>query len=502
MNRIIALALALVLLLTGCSWNEPAYVVPGDLTDNSGATEDGAAEDTQRALALTYYPNRSLNPYHCTDYTNRLLFSLIYQGLFAVDRDYNVSPVLCSSYTVSMDMQTWTFHLAAATFSDGTAVTPEDVRASLQSSMGSAWYGNRLQHVQSISIVGDAVVLQLDTPCENLPILLDIPIVKAAQVGDTHPIGTGPYRLDGAQLKRQAAWWCSAQLSISAQTIPLVEATGADQIRDNLESFDIGLVCADPGDQDYADFRRDYELWNCENGLFMYLMVSEKSELFKNDSIRTALTHVIDRDTLISDHYHGLARSATLPASPQSPYYSSKLAANFGYDPEKFSQAVAAAQAQGSEITLMVCSADLNRTKVARDIADALRSSGLAVTLKTVSSAELVSELRWGTYDLFLGQTRLSANMDLSAFFDQNGALNYGGLADVTTYGMCLKALANDGNYYSLHKMVMEAGWLCPVMFQSYAIYGSRGVAPGLTPARDNIFYYDLGITMDEIKAQ
>jgi hypothetical protein len=43
---------------------------------------------------------------------------------------------------------------------------------------------------------------------------------------------------------------------------------------------------------------------------------------------------------------------------------------------------------------------------------------------------------------------------------------------------------------------------LCPILFRSYAIYVQRGLLDDLTPARDNIFYYDLGLTLESAKLQ
>ena len=47
--------------------------------------------------------------------------------------------------------------------------------------------------------------------------------------------------------------------------------------------------------------------------------------------------------------------------------------------------------------------------------------------------------------------------------------------------------------------MVAEDGRLCPVLFQTYNVHATRGVLTGLTPSRDNVFYYSLGKTMDQI---
>ena len=50
------------------------------------------------------------------------------------------------------------------------------------------------------------------------------------------------------------------------------------------------------------------------------------SELFADPAVRSALSYAVDRDTIAEKYYRGFARSAVLPMSPQSPYYSQKLA--------------------------------------------------------------------------------------------------------------------------------------------------------------------------------
>ena len=497
MKNLLAILLVF-LLLSGCTQQSLGTLLPEDTSP--GAQQEPTTPDGERIYSLAYYPNRSLNPYQSSDYTNRVLFSLIYQGLFAVNSKYTPRPILCDTYNVSADMRTWTFNIANASFSDGTPVTAADVAASLTAANGSTWYSNRLQHVKSISALGNSVVLQLDTPYENLPLLLDIPIVKAAEVAAHSPLGSGPYRLDGDQLRRQAGWWCNAELPVNLPAISLVAAVDEAHIRNDFESGSVGLVCANPGDKDYVDFRNDCELWDCENGLFLYMTTNKKSKIFSNDSIRKALTHAIDRDTLVNTYYRGLARSATLPASPQFPYYNEKLADNYGYDPQKFADAVAGAQLENRAITILVSTSDYYKRYVADAIAAALTQGGLTVTVKQVAANNLDETLRWSTWDLFVGQTRLSANMDLSAFFIKNGPLNYGNLTDDALYAMCKDALANTGNYYDLHRLVMESGRLCPILFQSYAVYGKRGIAPKLAPARDALFYYDLGRTLADAR--
>ena len=496
MKRLLALIAALCL-LTGCG--APGEYIPtgGGLFDGDG-TPPETVPDTIAEVSFVCNANSSFHPYYATDRNNRSLLPLIYQGLFAVDEGYNAHPILCKTYQVSSDMRTYTFSLENATFSDGQIVTAQDVVASLRAAQKEGFYAGRFSHVKSFSAVDSSTLtIKRDTPFENLPLLLDVPIIKASEISAAIPLGTGPYVLEkssnGNYLRRQAAWWCSSvNLPLYDSMITLYHGESTAHIWDLFRLSDLSMVCTDS----FVDFRGDYELWESENGLFLYLSCNTKSKVFSNKSIRSALTHAIDRDALTKDFFHGFAHSATLPASPASPYYSTTLAARFGYDPEKFAQAVSDAQLSDNSIVLLVNSKDLTRASIARKIAKMLTAGGLTVTIPEVSGEDYENRLKWGEFDLWLGQTKLSPNMDLSAFFDEEGSLNYGNLSNVAANTLNLEALANSGNYQSLHKLVMEDGRLCPILFQSYAVYGKRDHFSGLSPARDNIFFYSLGKTL------
>ena len=510
MKKIISILLIGLLLagmLGGCNAEDAPYTPTGaGLTwdeDYTGPVNRPEQEESAQSLKLTYYPDRSMNPYTCTDFTNRALFALLYQSLFSVDRNYNVEPQLCKNYKVSEDMKTYTFYIDKATISDGATLTAADVVASLLAAKESAYYGGRFTHITGITPAQDGgIVVTVDTPMENLPLILDIPIVKQTQLQDNAPLGTGPYYLDAGtnnpMLRKNANWWCKTELVVTAPAITLTPAKSISGIRDAFEFDGLSLVCADPGSDRYADYRCDYELWDCETGIFLYLSCNMASEVFSVPEVRSALTFAIDRETLAASYYRGFARSTSLPISPQSPYYSDNLASKYAYDGgEKFTQAVTDARKTKAEIILLVNKDDSLRLRVARDIKTMLEACGLKVTLSEKSTSGCQSALKKKEYDLYLGQTKLSPNMDLSAFFASKGGLNYGGISDVALNNLCAQALANHGNYYSLHKSVMDDGRLCPILFRSYAVYATRGLLTGLTPARDSVFYYSLGRTME-----
>ncbi len=511
MKKLICLLLA-AFLLTGCTqFSSQPYTPTGDalLTDDLPAPTkpvDTAVQD----ISLVYYSDKTMNPYECTDYTNRALFSLLYQGLFSFDRNYQVQPVLCKQYTVSRDMRTYVFYPERATFSDGQLLTAEDVAASLQQAKFSTYYGGRFTHISSVSVTEDGgVQVRTSTPMENLPLLLDIPIVKAAQVAEDRPLGTGPYMLDESgmhPLLRRTNWWSSAAAPITSPAITLYEAKTSNQalsqIADYFKFDGLDLVCVNPCSDPYADYMCDYELWSMENGNFLYLACSIDSKVMNNTGLRKALTYAIDREKLATTYYRGFAQAATLPASPRFPYYNQALAKNYGYDPEKFAQLVEQSGMTGYNVTILVNSSDSLRTQVAQAIGEMLEAGGLKVTISKKSGSSYNAAVQNRSYDLYLGQTRLSPNMDLSPFFYTYGALSYGGVNNVTAYALSKEALANYGNYYTLHATVMDEGLLCPILFQSYGVFATRGKASFLSPARDNIFYYSSGKTIADALIQ
>lgn len=520
MKRFVCLLLALGLMLpvfSGCSKkiDNSGYVATGDaiLMEGQNPEDIMPEEEDHQELTLAYYPKRSLNPLFGSDYTNRVLMSLIYQGLFAVDNQKNVTPILCSSYRVSSNNKTWTFYLDAnATFSDGSRVTVQDVIATYEKARENDYYMNRFYHFISIEASDDGgIVFYLDTPYQNLPLLLDIPIVKAADVEAEHPRGTGPYVFvegaGGASLQRLSNWWCGdLKIPATDEYISLVEVSSPAEVRDEFQFGDVSVVCTNPMSDSFAEYRCDYELWEIESGYFMYIGCNIfYSDFFEDGTLRTFLTYAIDRATLAEDAYNGLVDIVTLPCSPKENYYSTTLASKYAYDSMKFLEKLGSyripqkEKGGDQELRLLVNSADSARVRIARSIAGTLTDLGLTCTTMEYSGSAYEAALKNLNYDIYLGMTRLSANMDLTEFFRPWGEMSWGSLANETLYDMVKNALQDSGNYYNLYKKLAEDGRIVPVMFGYYAVYAQRGLMPDLSPSRDNVFYYSLGKTMEGI---
>ena len=507
----IALLLALVLLLTACA-SERAYVPTGNaLADvtrpaakptEPGVTAPGGLDSAEAGFTLAFFPEEGFNPYTCLNINNRMIFPLLYQSLFVTDSSYRVEPQLCKSFTVTEDLMTYVFTLEQATFPDGTEINALDVVESLKMARDSDYYEGRFTYIENISEEeGNRVRITTDVPMENLPLLLDIPIVKYGQAGANMPQGTGPYVLEnteeGLVLRRRDDWWTDAQIPLNVSELGLMESESPTQIRDEFEFGDVGVSTADPGSASYAAYRCDYELWDAESGVFLYLGCNINSRIFSQAQVRVALSYAIDRQAILAGCYNGFGTVATLPASAKSPFYDQALARQVSYDPERFRQALTEADLMGSTVRLLVNKGDSVRLQAARKVAGMLTDCGLNVELLEYTYVDYRAVLRDGTFDLYLGQTKLSPNMDLTAFFQEEGALSWGGMANEACLDMCREALENSGNYYNLHQMVLRNGQLIPVLFRSYAVYADRGVGTGMEPSRDNVFYYSMGKTLE-----
>ena len=455
-----------------------------------------AAEDAQSAFGLGYQMQFGLHPYACTSLNNRAILSFLYESLFVVDGSFRAQGVLAESWSVSDDGMTTTITLRSGVkFHNGRTLRAQDAAYSLQSAAGSAYYGDRLRNVTSIT-ASDTRTLVLTTlvSYECLPLLLDIPIIPENTADSAVPPGTGPYEYtSAARLSRFSDWWKDTALT-DAPYITLHAAETSVDVRDQFEYANVNLVLTDPNSTAYASFHNDYELWTANTTVMQYIGYNITNKVFSNYGLRSSITYAIDRDHLATDIMGGFAQPAVLPASPQAPFYDGKLANTYGYNLTKFSQQLESASVEDMDNdgtldlyvpslgyavsvagTMIVCSSSYQRVEAATEVVNALNALGFKITLKTLELSEFRQALQTGNFDLYYGEIRLSNNFDLTPFFSASGSMCYGGLDDSVMLNLCTQALANNGNSYNLYKRLCERGYITPVLFKNLAVYTTRG---------------------------
>lgn len=489
MKRLLAICLALTL-LCGCN----ADLAQTEATE--APTETVAEIQADESFGLSYLPEYGLNPFTCTATVNRALFSLLYESLFVVSNQFRAEPLLCESFRVSEDSMAYSFTLVdGACFSDGTKMTAEDVVQSIQAARASDLYAARLSHITDLRVERDgSVTVTLDTPYENFCRMLDVPILKASSLKSSFPVGSGPYVKRGQTLLRNENWWQDGTPLIDEETILLTSGKTNGDLRDHFEFGTTSLIYCDPNSPSAVGYRCDYEVWEAPTTVLHYIGFNLTSGYFPNDTLRTAVTCAVDRSSLVTGVYGGFAQASVLPCSPSSDLYDGQIADEFEYNPSAFVAAVhnsgVLTDADYADHVgyFLVCSDDATRVAAAEAIAVAMNEAGLNIVVTAKSREEYEAALKNGDYDLYYGEVRLTTDFDLSVFFEENGELSYGGIADEDLARKCTESLANSGSYVTLCSQIMSEGLLCPVVFKSYAVYATRGVISNLTPGVDYLF--------------
>mgnify|MGYP001038963667 FL=1 len=132
--RTVTSLLLLLTLLTGC-WQEETPEEEADVLPPM--QEETAAKEDEPLLperfALPYTPEQTLDPIACPDGMQQVAASLLYEGLFRLDGNFEPQLSLCISYTCDAEASRYVFTLREGVqFSDGTPLTGRDVRSSLE----------------------------------------------------------------------------------------------------------------------------------------------------------------------------------------------------------------------------------------------------------------------------------------------------------------------------------------------------------------------------------
>ena len=163
LSKIMAIALAVACLLTGC-WQEEPPEEPEDVMPPFEAEEPEKQKDSvlPERFALPYMPGRTLDPIDCPDGMQQVAASLLYEGLFRLDASFTPQSCLCTGYTRDDEAGRYVFTLRSGVlFSDGSPLTGADVKATLERARQSERYGSRLSGIASISASQDTVIVSV-----------------------------------------------------------------------------------------------------------------------------------------------------------------------------------------------------------------------------------------------------------------------------------------------------------------------------------------------------
>jgi len=504
-KRLLALSLALLLFLTGCTSLEEPEEEPADAMDWSLYQAQGEAgpapEETEEperpdAFTLACYKNSTFDPITCGEGVQQDVAALLYEPLFQLNGKFQPEPVLCGGYAWDETGRVCTLTLReGVTFQDGTGLTAQDVAATLQRAAASDRYGYRLRHMVSAAANrAGQVVITLDAPNAGFLTLLDIPVTKANTEHLPVPTGTGPYLFisgeEGNYLQANAEWWQWKPLPV--QTIRLEDTKDRDTARYLFSSRRIELLTIDPTDN-MAAVTGQSETASRPTTILQYIGFNTASPVFGDPAVRAAFSRGVPRGSTAEAQMAGLALDAQFPVSPLSDLYPKDLEQTYSRD-NAMTALTAAGQNTGEtkELMLLVNEEDMFRRTSAQYIAENLTMLDWHITVQALPWEAYLAALDSGAFDLYYGEVRLTADWDLSDLVGTGGALNYGRYTDPVTDQLLADYLAAADRASALRQLLTQLQVtvpIVPICFKNYSVLTYPGTVEGLSPSSTSTFY-------------
>src|SRR5438874_12275968 len=408
----IAAAVITALLLSACT-----QTGSGTGSPTPGASSAGAKV---LRMARNAEPFSPFVPWQIDDNPTLFISVNIYDTLLRTTKDVTgVEAGLATKWTPSADGLTWTFALRdGLKFSDGSAMTSSDVKASLDMARGgekSAWKDNYVAIKDVTATEEKTVTIRLKQPYAPLLSVLAMfsggilpaDMAKATESKDYDNAnawktkGTGAYYVEGWKkgdpiiLKRNPNYWNGK---------PSVDEVWIEYIPDDNTRV-LKLQGAETALADFVPFSQISTLSGQSGVKAQTFTIQQTAFVILNTSKpplndvkeRQALNYATDKDAIIKSVYFGQAKFMNSPI-PQGTYWDKSLP-GYPYDLEKAKQLMAqSAGSGGFKMDMQVRSGNTNFANTAVILKEAWAKLGVTVDIQTLDTAVVRTNYREGNF--------------------------------------------------------------------------------------------------------
>ena len=335
----------------------------------------------------------SLDPHVDTDAGTRAVVFNLYEGLVKPTSDGGFIPAVASDYIISDDAKTYTFTLRdGITFHDGTPVTIEDVKYSIDryaEIQGESSAFSSL--VDSVDVQDDKtlVVNLKESYSEFLPMMTIAIIPQSNEDPAGNPIGTGPFKYvsytpgQNLELEKYDGYWQEGVPSLDSVEFKFIADVDTAFVELQAGTIDILKYLTSAQAETLGD---DYNIVQGSMNLVHAMYLNSAYEPLSKTEVRQALCYAVDRDAINNFIFGGKSHiigSHMIPA--MSKYYEPEAETVYSYDPEKAKELLAdAGYADGFDLEITVPSSYSQHVDSAQIIADELSQVGINVTLNQV----------------------------------------------------------------------------------------------------------------------
>ncbi len=445
-SRIIAIlvTVSIVFSLSGCF--DYSYI--DETVDSITTTDENAqvASTDNININLPYITSDSLNPFTAKTEINRNLSTLIYDSLFNVENDFRYTALMAESYSLRNDELIVKLKTNLK-FSDLGNVSANDVVYSFDIAKASDRYKGILSSIESADTTDNRTVTftfskNVTDPCA----LLTFPIIKTGSMETSDdkkdvPIGSGRYILSkntNNELYLTANSGRLGDFSPIYKNIGLV-ATNNEKIASSTFSLGHTNILIDTySDGEYEKYIGATNKQNLTN--FVYLVCNPKNEIFDDSNVKKAISIALDRNEIADYSFISFAKPTYSPFHPD--YYrtvgydytelnhnidfANKILDSIGYSEINPTYNFRHSDGKIMEFDLAVSKDNAFKLSAAQIIKTQLSKVSIYVNIKLYSQEDFLKAVSSGKYDMYLGECKLTNNLDLSPFFDNGNSVSSG----------------------------------------------------------------------------
>jgi len=360
----------------------------------------------------------NLDPHIASGTAARAVKLMVYNSLAQFEASGDMVPDLADSWEISEDGLEYTYALkSGVTFHDGTPLTAEDVKATIERIQDESVGASRqveLLNINEITVVDDlTITFRLEQPNSALTEYFALPetaIVSRAFLEsgadlNTEMMGTGPFQL------------VSREPGVSTVMERFGEYFDGDLPYLDRITFvpypdeNTRVLAIQGGEADVADYIpwRDWEalesdpnlkLASGEYSAFMAVQYNVREAPFDDPNVRVALGYAFDRNAIAQAAFFGRASEITGGVIPPTSWaYNQDLEGMVTYDPDRAQQMLAdAGYADGFTVTLMSTSQYGMHQSTAEIVQNNLQAIGIDCQLELYDWATVVQRHAAGDY--------------------------------------------------------------------------------------------------------
>ena len=369
------------------------------------------AQQTDLTLAIQLEPPHLDPTSAAAGAIDSVLYANVFEGLTRFTETGAVVPALAESWEISEDGLTYTFHLQeGVTFHDGTEMTAEDVKFTLDRARGEDSQNAQkglFAAIETVEVIDPRTVeVTLSQPEGTFLFNMawgDAVIVSEDSIDDIKqtPIGTGPFQFsewvqgDRIELTQYADYW-GAKPALTEATFRFISdptAAFAAMMAQDIDAF-AGFPAPENLPLFEADPRFQVLVGSTEGETILAMNNAEPP--FDNPKVREAVAHAIDRQQIIDGAMFGLGTPIGTHFAPHNPAYVD-LIDRSTYDPEKSRQLLEeAGMAAGFTTTLNLPPPSYAR-RGGEIIAAQLREVGIETEITNLEWAQWLEEVFRGS---------------------------------------------------------------------------------------------------------